>query len=127
MRHLHGMRPVAQSAFATATAILVAAVVVLAPGVSLAATSFTRVTTLGVRTFPNFAMVRTADGTLHLLYQTAVPGPAPTGLATRSISPGGVLGSPTQALDWGASQPGLTVLPNGDLLSVFGGISPAPS
>ena len=126
MRHLHGGRPLTRSLFATATAVLAAAVLVLAPGASLAATKFTRVTTLGVGTSPNFAMVRTTDGKLHLLYQTAVPGPAPTGLATRSISPAGVLGAQVPALAWGTSRPGLTLLPNGDLLSVFGAISPAP-
>ena len=127
MRHLHEGRLLSRSLSAAVLAtILAVASTVLAPAVTLAAPHFTRVTTLGVGTFPNFAMVRTADGTLHLVYQTAVPGPAPNGIAARSISAAGVLGSQTQALLWGTSRPGLTLLPNGALFSMFGATSPAP-
>ncbi len=101
-----------------------------ATGVSSASPSpaFTRVNALGVGTFATYAMVRTSNGTLHLIFQTTAPkSPAPNGLATRSISPAGFLGGQSQALTgWGTSIPGLVQLSNGKLEAVFGAVSPKP-
>jgi hypothetical protein len=97
-------------------------------GVASPSVSITRVTTMGVGTNPNFAMVRTANNQLHLLYQTHPSDSAsPNGLASRTITGSGALGSATTDLSgWGVGHAGLTVLPNGDLVSVFGAISPPP-
>lgn len=106
---------------------LAAAAIAAAP--SAAAPTFTRVSTIGVGTSPNYGAVRTPDGVLHLVFQTSPGGnAAPDGLATRTISPTGVLGAQTQALSgWGAGKPGLVRLPNGTLEAVFGATSPPPN
>ena len=124
MGHHFGVRAHSRSLLTVLAIMLALSAMAAAPAVSSATTHFTRVTTLGVGPFPNFAMVRTTDGKLHILYQTADPGPAPTGLATRAISASGALGAPVQALAWGTSRPGLTVLLNGTLVSAFGATSP---
>ena len=88
--------------------------------------SFTRVNTLGVGTYTLYGMVRSADGTLHLIYQTTTGSSySPTGLGTISISTAGNVGTETAALKgWNTSIPGLVDLPNGNLEAVFGATSP---
>lgn len=109
---------------------LTAVATMLVPGISTAAPAkFLRVTTLSVGPFPDFGMQRSADGRLHLIFQTTAPGSsAPNGLATRSISAAGTLGPQTQALSgWSTARPGLLALPNGTLEAVFGATSPPPN
>ena len=88
--------------------------------------AFTRVFTLGVGPFANEALARTADGSLHIMYQTTSGSSAvPNGLATNVVSPSGKLSPPVQALSgWTPSIPGLTALPGGGLLAAFGAVSP---
>jgi hypothetical protein len=90
---------------------------------------FTRLSTVGVGPMPSYGMVRTPDGTLHLVYQTTPGGvSSPNGLAARSISGAGSVGPQFAALQgWQAGRPGLIALPNGTLEAVFGAISPAPT
>jgi hypothetical protein len=89
---------------------------------------FTRLSTVGVGPMPSYGMVRTADGTLHLVYQTTPGGVAsPNGLAATSISPAGSVGQVAALQGWQAGRPGLITLPNGTLEAVFGAISPAPT
>lgn len=115
-------------AFVTASLLVAVALLTLGGSAATAAPKFTRVTSIGVGTFPNFGMVRTANGTLHLIFQTTAPGSAvPNGLAATSFSPSGHLAPSTQALaGWGTSRPGLVALPDGSLVAVFGAISPPP-
>jgi hypothetical protein len=89
---------------------------------------FTRVNTLGVGGYTVNGMTRTADGKLHLIYQTTTGSSfSPTGLGTTSISTAGSVGTETAALKgWDTSIPGLVALPNGGLEAVFGAISPKP-
>lgn len=90
-----------------------------------AAPTFTRVSSIGVTAAPNYGMVRTPDGVLHLVFQTSSGGAQPDGLATRAISPAGVLGQQVPALSgWNTTRPGLVRLPNGTLEAVFGALSP---
>jgi hypothetical protein len=100
-----------------------AAVSSAAPG-----TTFVQVDPLPVGTFATYAMARSTDGTLHLVYQTTTgASSAPTGLATRTISPTGVLGPQVQALKgWTMAVPGLVELPGGMLETFFGAVSPKP-
>ncbi len=88
--------------------------------------SLARVNSYGASPIPSFGMVRTANGTLHLLYQTTpVGGGTPSGLTSRTISASGAPGAATTALSgWKVSRPGLTALPNGSLVAVFGAQSP---
>src|SRR4051794_34192288 len=104
---------------------ILAALSLVLPATTLAAPSFTRVDSISVGTDPNYGLVRTPDGLLHLVFQTSSGGAQPDGLATRTISPGGALGSQVQALaGWNATRPGLLRLPNGTLQAVFGAIDP---
>lgn len=99
-----------------------------APAAAQAAVTFHRINTIGVSVDPNFAMARTADGTLHLVYPTTAARNGVDGLAAKSISAAGVVGPDVQALSgWQISEPGLTTLPNGTLEAVFGAISPGPN
>jgi hypothetical protein len=104
-------------------------VAVAGAGRALAAPVFTRVSSIGVGSSPSFGMQRTADGVLHLVYQTAAPGSSsPSGLGARAISTSGGLGPEVQALSgWNAGKPGLVALPSGALEAVFGAISPPPA
>ncbi len=69
-------------------------------------------------------MARTADGRLHLIFQTFA-GRAFSGLGAMTISAAGAPGPQVQALaTWQAGQPGLIALPGGTLESVFGAVSP---
>ena len=74
---------------------------------------FTRVNTLGVGGYAVNGMTRTADGTLHLIYQTTTGSSfSPTGLGTTSISTAGSVGTETAALKgWNTSIPGLVGSP----------------
>jgi hypothetical protein len=121
-RRRSGRRRVAAAAVAALAAVLLAAGV----GSAAPAGGFTRLTTIGVGTFPNFAAVRTKDGALHVLHQTTASGSsAPNGLAMRSIGASGAVGAESTALaGWGAGRAGLALLPDGTLLSVFGAVSP---
>jgi hypothetical protein len=111
-------------------ALLVCALVLSSTTAGSAApgAKFALVDPLPVGTFATFAMSRTKDGTLHLIYQTTTgTSSAPTGLGTRTIGAAGVLGPQVQALKgWTTSIPGLVVLPNGMLEAVFGATSPKP-
>jgi hypothetical protein len=111
-----------------AAAVLAFAVLLGVSGVGAAAPGggFTRLTTIGVGTFPNFAAVRTKDGVLHVLHQTTAPGSsAPNGLALSSIGASGNVVSQSSALTgWGPGRAGLALMPDGSLLSVFGAVSP---
>ena len=78
--------------------------------------------------FPG-GFARTADGTLHVDYETNTNwGMSANGVGAISISPGGTVGAPVQALSWSNSGgggapngvPGLAVL-GGTLQAVFGG------
>lgn len=70
---------------------------------------------------PDAAFVRTADGTLHLVYETTASRNGADGLATIPISPAGKPGATVQALSGTQTTlPGLLRMPNGDLESVFG-------
>jgi hypothetical protein len=113
---------------ASAATLLALTVALAASGSGSAAPTpaFTRVTTIGVGPFPSYGMTRTANGTLHLIYQTTAPGSsAPDGLATRAISPAGAVGPQTQALSgWTPGRAGLVALPDGTLEAVFGAVSP---
>lgn len=110
-------------------AILLAALAALAVLAAAAAGPATlklqRVTSLGVGPYPEYGMARTADGTLHLVYQTTSGSSVPTGLAARTISPAGTLGAEKTALQgWRPGRAGLVALSNGSLEAVFGAISP---
>lgn len=107
------------------TAALAAGLSATAP--AAAHVSFQRVFTLGVGPYANEALARTANGSLHVMYQTTTgTSPAPTGLATRVISTAGKLSPAVQALSgWTTSTPGLAVAPGGTLLGAFGAVSPS--
>ena len=101
------------------------AAALLGPPVGLAAPiKFKRLSTVNGTSAQAVAIVRSADGVLHLAYQTFA-GRAFDGLAAMSISKFGQAGPQVQALaGWQAGQPGLVVLPDGTLEAVFGAISP---
>jgi hypothetical protein len=83
------------------------------------------------KTSPGFTptgFARSADGTLHVAYETNVNwGNSANGVGVASIAPSGHVGPQVQALSWGGSGgspngiPGLAVLPGGTLEAVFGG------
>lgn len=100
----------------------------LAAGAAVAkATAFTSIATIDGGPGPVVPTVRTANGTLHLVYVTKSASSGVNGLAARSISVGGVVGPQVQALSgWQPGQPGLVALPNGTLEAVFGAIAPSP-
>ena len=92
----------------------------------LGSTTFKRIDTLAVGPAPSYAMVRTPNGVLHLLFQTTAAGSSsPSGLATRSINPSGGVGSESVALTgWQPGVPGMTDTSSGGLQAVFGAVSP---
>jgi hypothetical protein len=101
---------------------LVVAAALAGTGAAAAAPTFTRISSVSSGAIPSYGMTRTADGVLHLVYQTA-----PTGLAAETISPSGHIGVETTALSaWQAGHPGLVLLPNGMLEAIFGAIAPSP-
>jgi hypothetical protein len=86
---------------------------------------FTRIATVHATTGQAVATARSADGVLHLVFQTYT-GATLTGLGSSTISPAGKVGAQVAALPgWQAGQPGLLQLPNGTLEAVFGAISPS--
>jgi hypothetical protein len=88
------------------------------------AKGFQRLAAVSGTTAGAVAMARTANGVLHLVYQT-YSGRSASGLGSLSISPAGNPGPQVQALTgWPAGMPGLLALPNGTLQAVFGAISP---
>lgn len=104
---------------------LLAALLLMAP-VAGAAVKFRRLSDVNGTTAPAVAMTRTANGTLHLVYQTYA-GRSLSGLATMSISKAGSPGPQVQATTWTAGQPGLVAFPSGSIEAFFGAISPPPS
>jgi hypothetical protein len=84
---------------------------------------FARLATVNGTTAQAVATTRTANGVLHLVFQTIG---GSNGLSAISISPSGKAGAAVSALSgWQAGQPGLVKLPDGTLEAVFGAISPA--
>jgi hypothetical protein len=104
------------------------ALILLGPAAGAAtATAFTLIATIDGGPGPLVPTLRTADGTLHLVYVTKVGTSGVDALAARSISPSGVVRPQVQALSgWQPSQPGLVALPDGTLETVFGAIAPSP-
>jgi hypothetical protein len=85
---------------------------------------FTRLATINGTTAQAVALARSADGNLHLVFQTYA-GTALSGLGAISISPSGHASPQVAALPgWQAGQPGLVSM-NGTLEAVFGAISPS--
>jgi hypothetical protein len=85
---------------------------------------FKRLDSVKATTSQAVATARTADGVLHLAYQT-LSGTSVTGLSTMAISPSGKAGPAASVVSgWPAGQPGLLALPGGTLETVFGAISP---
>lgn len=117
------MRQLRTAGLVTITAL---AMMLAMSSAAMAKVTFTRVFALGVGPYAKDALARTPNGELHLLYQTTTgTSPAPTGLATRVISPTGQVGPAVQALSgWTAGIPGLAALPDGSLLGAFGAVSP---
>ncbi len=70
------------------------------------------------------AFTRTADGALHLVWQT-LSGRSFVGLSAATISSAGTVSAPVQALaGWNAGQPALVGRPDGTLEAIFASISP---
>ena len=103
---------------------LLAALAVTLPAAALAGVKFTRVASIPGTGGQVYSFVRTTDGRLHLVYPTTVS--PQQGITSLPISPSGAIGSATTALStgWGASIPGLVVMPNGSLEAVYGAVSP---
>ena len=86
---------------------------------------FTRLATINGTTAQAVASTRSADGNLHLVFQTFA-GRTLNGLGAISISPTGKASAQVTALSgWQAGQPGLVRLPDGTLEAIFGAISPS--
>ena len=86
---------------------------------------FTRLATINGTTAQAVASARSADGNLHLVFQTFA-GRTLNGLGAISISPTGKASAQVTALSgWQAGQPGLVRLPDGTLEAIFGAISPS--
>lgn len=108
----------------------VLALVLLAPAAALASKKL-QVTPIAPRTSPTTTpdgFARTADGTLHVVYQTNTAlGMSANGIGAVSISPSGHVGPQVQALNWNSPGgtpsgiPGLAVLSGGTLEATFGG------
>lgn len=114
------MKPVCRI-LSTASVLLAAAM--LSPAAGLAAPKLTRIATVNGSTHQAVAIARTADGTLHLVYQKA---PSFKDLESIAISPTGHVGPQVQALSgWQAGQPGLVALPGGSLDAIFAASSPS--
>jgi hypothetical protein len=96
----------------------------IAPVVAAAATLHVKlVAKTGESGFPPAGVVRSADGTLHVVFGTKVNwGNSADGIGATSISAAGHIGAQVQALSgWNAGIPGLVPLPSGQLEAVFGG------
>jgi len=112
----------------TRPAVVLAAMVLAASVAATAAQAaphFTLLTRVNAAATPAVAFARTADGRLHLVFQTFGSGAGFSGLGTLSISPSGHPDPVIEALPaWGTGQPGLFALPNGELHAVFAATSP---
>lgn len=86
--------------------------------------TFKRLSTVNGGSAAALAMARTANGTLHLMFQTFA-GRAFSGLAAMAIGPSGKPGPQVQALTWATTQPGLVASPNGGLTAFFGATNPS--
>ncbi|HEX8975700.1 MAG TPA: hypothetical protein VF781_04225 [Solirubrobacteraceae bacterium] len=87
--------------------------------------TFKRLSTVNASSAAAVAMARTANGTLHLVFQTFA-GRAFSGLATMSISTSGAPGPQIPALSsWATTQPGLVASPTGGLTAFFGAANPS--
>jgi hypothetical protein len=99
-----------------------------APRQALAVTPkvpFARLATVNGTAAQAVATTRSADGNLHLVFQTFA-GRTLNGLGAISISPTGKVSAQVTALSgWQAGQPGLVRLPDGTLEAIFGAISPS--
>jgi hypothetical protein len=99
-----------------------------APRQALAVTPkvpFTRLATVNGTAAQAVAITRSANGNLHLVFQTFA-GSTLNGLGAISISPTGKTSAQVTALSgWQAGQPGLVGLPDGTLEAIFGAISPS--
>jgi hypothetical protein len=114
-------------ALASAAAVLASILLLVNAGAGISAPQsvFHRLATVNGGTAPQFALARTSDGTLHMVWQTGAPTGGPKGIASISISGNGGIGQPVQALSgWDAGIPGLVAEPNGNLEALFGAISP---
>lgn len=112
---------------AGAAALIASALLLVNAGAGLSAPSsvFHRLATLNGGSTPQFALARTADGTLHMVWQTGPPTGEPKGVGSISISAAGKIGPQVQALSgWDPGIPGLVAQPNGSLEALFGAISP---
>jgi hypothetical protein len=116
-----GMTRAALSAMA---AMVVAALI---PAAGMAKVTFKRVGAVPGVAGSVYGLVRTADGTLHIVRPTSNNGAE--GLTANAISPSGFLHPAATALStqWGVSVPGLVTLPNGSLEAFFGAIEPNTS
>lgn len=91
------------------------------PTSSLAAPRLKEIAPTYYATDAGVAFVRTADGTLHLVYPVRSAG-ANNGVVTRTVSSSGVVSQPVPvAVNFPASRPGVVALPNGALWAAFGG------
>jgi hypothetical protein len=116
-------RMIRTSKAAAAAAVLLVSLSVAGAGQAVPGSGFQRLATVNATTAPAVAMVRTGDGTLHLVYQT-FSGRSLSGLGTLAISAAGKPGAEVQALaGWQAGQPGLVAV-NGGIEAIFGAISP---
>src|SRR6478672_8873905 len=91
------------------TCVLIATVAALSfcPS-AFAAVRFTRLTTDSGGGDPQTGIVRTPDGTLHLIYSTSPQRGGVDGLAALTISAGGKVGPVVQALSgWQTGFPGM--------------------
>lgn len=86
--------------------------------------TFKRLSTANASSAAAVAMARTANGALHLVFQTFA-GRTFSGLAAMSISKSGAPGPQLQALSWTTTQPGLVASPNGGLTAFFGSTNPS--
>jgi hypothetical protein len=102
---------------------LAGALLGLAPGAASSKVALNRIAAINGSPAEVAPVVRTGNGTLHVMFQT-FSGP-PNGLATIPISPAGTPGAPVQALTgWEPTQPAMVAMPGGALASFFGAVSP---
>src|SRR5437763_7682687 len=114
---------------ARGVAMLACAASLVGAGTAAAAPAkWQRVSTGAVGTTPHLGIVRSTDGTLHVVWAETMHDSGVNGLGARNISAAGALGALIQALPpgWQPGLPGLVQLPNGPLEAVFGAASPAP-
>jgi hypothetical protein len=109
---------------ALAVALAVVVIAWVAAGAAGAATLHVQlVGATGENGYPPAGVVRTPDGTLHIVYATKLAwSNSADGVAATSISASGHLGKTVQALSgWNTGIPGLVAMPSGALEAMFGG------